>query len=273
MNCAVVQGWRCRRASYRPTGETFDARAHEVAEIAQDGIARAFVETHHYSGSYPAARRRFGLYRGPALVGVAVFSVPMNAAALSPLPTGVEGAELGRFVLLDDVPTNGESWFFARCLDVLRRDGWAGVVTFADPEARATAAGETVFGGHLGRIYQASNAVYLGRATPRTLRILPDGSVFSARTAQKVRARERGWRYAVEQLVASGAPVPANDDLRAWLPVALAATTRTQRHGGNHKYVIGLEASARAALPSSRPYPKVEPVRCPAPIASAARVA
>lgn len=262
MICAVAQRWRCGRASYRPAGELFAPLAHEVAEIDRDGPAREFVEAHHYSGTYPAARRRFGLYRGAALVGVAVFSVPMTAAVLGPLPAGAEAAELGRFVLLDEVPGNGESWFLARCLDVLRREGWAGVVTFADPEARTTASGESVFGGHLGTIYQASNAVYLGRATPRTLRVLPDGTVFSARAAQKIRARERGWRYAVEQLVAAGAPEPANDDLRGWLPVALAATTRTVRHRGNHKYVIGLESRVRAMLPASRSYPKVEARRC-----------
>jgi len=224
---------------------------------------RAFVERHHYSGSYPAARRRFGLYRGEGLVGVAVFSVPMAPTVLDPLPRGSEAAELGRFVLLDDVPGNGESWFLARCLDVLRRAGWAGVVTFADPEPRTGADGAQVFAGHLGTIYQASSALYLGRATPRTLRLLPDGTVFSARAAQKIRSRDRGWRYAVEQLVAHGAPEPT-DDLRAWLPRALTATTRTVRHHGNHKYVLALDKAARRALPEGRPYPRVAVPVCAA---------
>jgi len=258
---AEVQRWRARRDSYRPAGEVFNPAGHEVAEIAQDGVARAFVEANHYSGTFPAARRRFGLYQGPALVGVAVFSVPMADAVLRPLPVGAEAAELGRFVLLDGGRAKGGSRSLPRRLDVLKRDGYAGIVTFADPEARSTAAGAVAFGGHVGTIYQASNAVYLGRATPRTIRLLPDGSVFSARAAQKIRAKDRGWRYAVEQLVAQGAPEPANDnDLRAWLTTSLALVTRTRRHGGNHKYVIALERTCRRAMPASKSYPKVERV-------------
>ena len=45
-------------------------------------LAREFVERHHYSRSYPAARRRFGLYRGGELegVGVAVRLAPRDDA-------------------------------------------------------------------------------------------------------------------------------------------------------------------------------------------------
>lgn len=37
--------------------------------------------------------------------------------------------------------------------------------------------------GHTGTIYAASNAVLTGRATPRTITVLPDGRTLSARTA------------------------------------------------------------------------------------------
>ena len=254
----VCQRWRERRDSYRPAGEVFDPRAFEVASIPDDTTVRAFVEAHHYSRSLPAARRRFGLYERGVLVGVAVFSVPANERALLPLPGGLEeGLELGRFVLLDGVKANGESWFLARCFDALRREGWGGVVSFADPEPRTRLDGSVVFRGHLGVIYQASSAVYLGRATPRTLRLLPDGTVFSARARQKIVGGERGWRYAVEQLVEHGAQAPTGD-LRAWLRTAMALVTRPLRHRGNHKYVFGLQRGVRRALPASQPYPKLE---------------
>lgn len=70
----------------------------------------------------------------------------------------------------------------------------------------------------------------------------------------ELRARERGWRYAVEQLVAAGAATPGAD-LDTWLPTALAQTTRKVRHPGNFKYAIPLTRGARKALPVSRPYP------------------
>jgi hypothetical protein len=47
------------------------------------------------------------------------------------------------------------------------QQGVRGVVSFSDPVPRRTAAGDLVFPGHIGTIYQASNAGYLGRTTPR----------------------------------------------------------------------------------------------------------
>lgn len=252
----IAQRWRDRRGSYRPAGETIRTLEHEVAAIADDTTARAFVERHHYSGSYPAARARFGLYRGGELLGVAVFSQPVNDASLAVLPGGA-GVELGRFVLLDRVAGNGETWFLARCFDLLRADGHAGVISFSDPFARTTAGGQIVHGGHVGTIYQAHNAVFLGRAGANTLRLLPDGRVFSKRAISKIRARERGWRYAVEQLVTAGAPEPT-EDLRTWLPGALAAATRKVRHPGNWKYAWALSRRDRRHLPASLPYPKID---------------
>lgn len=258
MMTACVQRWRGHRTSYRPAGEAIQPSAYEVASLAGDAAARTFIESHHYSRTYPAARWRFGLHRGGALVGVAVFSQPVNDRALADFPGAPsESVELGRFVLLDDVPANGETWFLGRCFEALRQEGVVGVLSFSDPMPRTTAAGVAVFPGHVGTIYQAHNAVYRGRATPRTLHLLPDGTVFSARAAQKVRAQEQGWRYAVAQLVAAGAPAPVRGEgLRAWLAVWLPRVSRRVRHHGNHRYLWGLTARVRRHLPPSLPYPK-----------------
>lgn len=252
----AAQRWTARRSVFvRPSGAEFRPHAWEVAAIPDDTTARAFVEAHHYSGAYPAARRRFGLYHHADLVGVAVFSQPMQADALRPFPRSA-AMELGRFVLLDRVPFNAESWMIRRCLGELAGEGVEGVVMFSDPEPRADATGRVAFRGHFGTIYQASGAVYAGRATPRTLKLLPDGTVVSARTLSKIRARERGWRYGVEQLVAAGAPAPTGD-LAAWLREVLPLVTRAQRHGGNHRYLMPVSATARRCLAGcSLPYPK-----------------
>lgn len=258
------QRWREGRDSYRPAREVVDTRTMEVAPIAQDAVARAFVLTHHYAGSFPAARRRFGLYQSGALVGVAVFSVPVRTEVLRPLPDPSAAADLGRFVLLDHVGANAETWFLARCSDLLRREGWCGFVSFSDPFERRAADGRTVFGGHVGTIYQASNAVYLGQSDANTLRLLPDGRVFSRRAESKIRARDTGWQYSVEALVRAGATAPTEtgtpEALALWLPVALATATRRARHPGNLKYVFALDKSTRRALPPSKPYPKLASV-------------
>ena len=238
MHTDLCQRWASRRASYRPAGEPFDPRAYRVAAIPDDTTARAFVQRHHYSASYPAARFRFGLYSraampdergGGHLVGVAVFSTPARAEVTTNWMRGdpLEHVELGRFVLLDHVRANAESWMIARCFERLRRRGITGVVSFSDPCPRVLPGPdgrpERVFGGHVGTIYQATNAVYAGRSRARTLRLLaagPDrGRVFSDRTAAKLRAADRGHAGAAAQLVAAGADPPTSTEpqaLRAW---------------------------------------------------------
>lgn len=91
------QRWLQRRPRYRPPGEPFDPGRCEVALI-DEGTAKPWVIEHHYSGSYPAARLRVGLFlkerhRREQLGGVAVFSVPMNQAVVGhfcPTPENVK---------------------------------------------------------------------------------------------------------------------------------------------------------------------------------------
>ena len=295
MISSVCQRWGLGRDAYRPAGEVVDTRSLEVAPITSDSEARAFVERHHYSKSYPAARYRFGLYAKRLaapyawsigtrherhLVGVAVFSHPSNTLALRPLPleaqrpdreetplthdaTWCPSVELGRFVLLDrevapEVGANAETWFLARIFELLKREGLAGVVSFSDPYRRTTADGRDVFAGHVGTIYQAHNAVYLGQARTDTARFLPDGKTLHNRSVAKLRGCERGWRYVVEQLVAYGANAPSSsEDMAAWTERWVARLTRTVRKPGNHKYVWAFERALKRSLPQSLPYPKL----------------
>ena len=255
----VTQVWRARRASYRPAGEPFDPRAYEVAPIAQDAIARAFVVEHHYSGTYPAARRRFGLYqRGGALVGVVVFSVPVRAEVFAPMPREAWSAcaELGRLVLLDTVQSNAESWFVRRCLDALTREGFAGVVSFSDPFRRHALDGTVVHAGHIGGVYQALGARYVGRARPGAMLLLPDGRSLSPRAVAKIRAGHRGREYAAAQLVAAGAP-PLDGDPGTWVDTALEQVTRRVRHPGNLKYAWPFGRATAKAVGEGLPYVKL----------------
>jgi hypothetical protein len=231
-----------------------------------DAVAKAFVLQHHYAGSYPAARRRYGLFGPNGLEGVAVFSVPCSDRVLTSVfaAPAHQAVELGRLVLLDEVGFNGESWLLARCFELLRRDGFRGVVSFCDPVPRTTAAGQVVFRGHLGTVYQASNAVYLGRGTPRTLRLLPDGRVLSERALSKLRVpdalpRVKGWRYAADLLEEAGAdpaPEPGCGDLAAWATRWVPVLTRPLRHSGCHRYAFALDRRLRPRLPPGLAYPK-----------------
>jgi len=236
------QRWRNRLHAWRDPHECINTRAYSVEAIASDAVAKAFILQHHYSGTYPAARFRYGLYDAHGLAGVAVFSHPCNDRVLTSVFDGpaLDAVELGRFVLLDSVAGNGETWFLARTFELLRRAHLRGVVSFSDPEPRHTAAGETIFVGHIGTIYQAHNARYLGRGTARSLRLLPDGHVLSDRAIQKIRAGERGWIAAAAVLEQLGADAPGRDR-RAWVREWVPRLTRTVRHLGNHKYAWSLQ--------------------------------
>lgn len=253
------QRWRRGRDSYRRAGEAFRPQDYDVTLIGTDNVAKAFVAEHHYSGSYPAARVRVGLHERDELVGVAVFSVPAQPRCLDCVPGDAASCvELGRFVLLDRVPFNAESWLLGRAFELLRRDGYTGVVSFSDPAPRRRADGSTVFGGHIGTIYQATNATYLGRSKAETRRLLPDGALLHGRALTKIRHRRRGWRYATGLLEQHGAePLRSDEDAAAWVSRWVGRLTRPLRHPGNHKYAWALHRRDRRHLPGGLPYPKL----------------
>lgn len=246
------QRWRNGRQIWREAhpGHRFQPNLYRVG-LLDEAAAKRFVLTHHYARSYPAAKHRYGLFQGGELVGVAVFSIPTQARVLTgvlpDLEPYVESVELGRFVLVDKVPGNGESWFLARAFGELRTIGVRGVVSFADPMRRTTATGEVITPGHIGTIYKAVNGRYTGRGTARTLTLLPDGTVLSDRAQQKVRGQDRGHRYVEKQLCALGASAPrAGQQPATWLAQALAEVgARKVRHHGAHRYVFPLGANRR----------------------------
>lgn len=264
----ACQRWLDGLASYRPAGEPINPREFEVEQLVgagADGIASRFVEAHHYTASYPAARFRFALRRGVELAGVAVFSEPPQPKSLADFPEPGAAVELGRLVLLDEVPANGESWFVARCFELLKRSGIEGVLSMSDPVATTNARGEATFGGHIGTIYQALNARFVGRATPRTRRLLPDGRVFSGKAWQKLRTCKpggscsRGWKYAAELLIDAGAAVPdfrQVESLAAWAKFWVPLVTRPLRHPGNYRYLWGFTRAVARHIGPGLAYPK-----------------
>lgn len=291
MKTDVVQRWKERRGIYLPAREVIDTRAYEVASIPDDTTAKAFVLEHHYSSSYPNARFRYGLYRVGRLVGVAVFSHPMQDKVLDRLPKGqdevlklqgpwlrrgrfgtevttsrlllplpghrLESVELGRLVLLDEELANAESYFVAQCFERLRREGITGVVSFSDPMPRWDDQGNKVHVGHLGIVYQALKATFTGRATPRTLKMLHDGTVLNERAISKVRGQERGHEHVEALIVRNGAqPCGPRTDPRVWLARWLPRIARNVRHHGNLTYLFGLTESVKRRLPTSQAYPK-----------------
>ncbi len=261
------QRWERRQEFRRTAGTRIDPTEYGV-EVVGDGIAKPFIREHHYSGSYPAAHVAIGLYRrtglAPArLVGVAVFSEGVRSQLAMPKWTGfdrADGTELGRLVLLPEVPYNGETWFITRAFDILRtmtvqdpharvdRQRFRVVLSYSDPIERQDAAGNLVKPGHFGTIYQATNALYVGRATPRTLHISPSGQVVHAYAFDKVAAGRRNHQSAARSILEAGVSGMAPDEApRDWV-ARVKAELATIRHPGNFTYVFGLDAGAWRSL-------------------------
>ncbi|MFD8564658.1 hypothetical protein ACFV1N_45970 [Streptosporangium canum] len=112
------QRWKSgRRHSWRRRRDGGFAPDRYGVSAIPESEAKAFVVDRHYSGTFPASRLRYGIWDLqtplPALVGVAVLSVPASHAVLTNVFPGLEpyeeSLELGRFVLDDAVPGNGDS--------------------------------------------------------------------------------------------------------------------------------------------------------------------
>lgn len=239
------QRWRDRRPSYRPAGEPFDPNRYEARPI-EFATAKAYVVKAHYSGSMPAARQQIGLYekaspfQSDKLVGAIVLSVPIQEQAIPAWLDGLDprlGVEIGRLVLDDHVPGNGETWFLGKTFKLMRTllPEVRGVISYSDPIERRTASGEVVKRGHVGTVYRAFNGRYVGRSSARTLIVARDGRTVSERALSKIRLEEQGAGYAIRQLQELGAPARhPGESGKDYLQRALAdGQFHRVRHPGN----------------------------------------
>ena len=286
----VCQRHNFKRISYVPLRPPFDPSRFGVEPI-ETGTARAFVEKQHYSGTFPVEIASYGLFETrsngrPGLVGVAVFSIPVNspkslAALLEP---GQAVCDLGRFILNDHILANAETWFLARAYRALRAERTLadGVTprfpfstSYSYPCPRVAGANRIIFAGHVGAIYQASNALYTGRSRPRSLCLTRTGVAISDRALSKLKADEGDARHVYGQLTEHGAPPIERGETGArYLARALAeGPFRVVRHLGNHRYVLlpndaDLRRRIAAVFPALA-YPKrTDPLPDPAPIAA-----
>ena len=271
------QRWTKKRMSFRPAGEPFQADRHKVVLLSESD-AKDFCAMHHYSGSMPPARVRVGMMRktpfeAEQLVGLAVFSVPMQNAALgkylkADMATGVE---LGRFICTDVVESNGESWLIGQANRLLQRETKIrSVLSYSDPLERLNEAGEVIKPGHIGTIYQAVGAALLGRSSARTLVLSRTGHVISERSLSKIRNEETGAAYAYRQLLAAGAPErqfgehPA-DYVRRALD---CGAFKKVKHPGNYVYAWACGDKAERRQGRERIGPSLEYPKAHRPVAN-----
>ena len=147
---------------------------------------REFVAERHYSGSCQPGVERHGLFDTGVLVGAAVYNNGNRRMqeAVFGAPFADKVLHLHRLVTEPGQPTGQLLARSLKLLDVERH--WA-VVTYADPSR-----------GHLGKVYQATNAIYTGVTAGNIQFRMPDGSVVNGRGAPgKTHADRRAWGRSV----------------------------------------------------------------------------
>jgi hypothetical protein len=148
-------------------------RRNQIIELPKyvNGVVRIsltdaiqFLETFHYLKTLPGGCVVYGYIQNQKLVGVAAFSSCVVEKQL-------DGLELQRFALADwtSLPA---SQILAAMLKQCGKDNTSidFIRTFADPLQN-----------HVGTIYQATGAIYLGQTTPQQVYVSPTGKEYSGR--------------------------------------------------------------------------------------------
>jgi hypothetical protein len=155
---------------------------------------KALVEAIHYSHTARSQQQVhvFTLSREGRVVGCAIFGKPMSRHYDS------DTLELRRFVLVQEMPKNTESFFLSKCLKWIQKNDRSivRIVTFADPNQ-----------GHEGTIYKASNFLFDGEensANPRIV-VMGDKTIHMRQAYQKRKGEYTRDACRIQQAILSGA--------------------------------------------------------------------
>ena len=192
----------CRRCCTREH-RTLDASLFDVCEDTEaikvrdtrlgpvsTSDVREFSRRYHYTGTGGNASWRWGLWHGVTLLGIVAYNLPTRETCQS-----VFGEEhfdkvwhMGRLALADEAPRNSESRLIAGSLQAIRREYpevW-GVLTYAATDV-----------GHIGYVYQATNALYTGKGGDSHYYVDDKGcrrsTYLGGKGVSDARAREMGW--------------------------------------------------------------------------------
>lgn len=170
--------------------EDVDAAAFKVRDMyvapASTKDVHEFARRYHYTATGGNMSWRWGLYHGVTLMGVVAYNLPTRETQDTVFgPDHFDKVwHMGRLALADDAPRNSESRLIAGSLKAIQHEHpevWA-VLTFAAVDA-----------GHIGYVYQATNAIYTGTGGNSTFYIDQKGQRRSTSHMSITKARERGW--------------------------------------------------------------------------------
>jgi hypothetical protein len=148
-----------------------------------------FAQRWHYTRTGGNSTWCYALWQQTTIVGVIAYNLPTMPACSAYF--GPERWEwvvhMGRLVCADDAPRNTESRLIAGSLRLLKEDR---------PAARAVVTYAATGEGHIGTVYQATNALYLGTTSPGHYYLDTDGRRRAPKQGLNVsipKALERGW--------------------------------------------------------------------------------
>lgn len=172
-----------------------------------------FCRRYHYTGTGGNMMWRYGLWEGPTLLGVVSYNLPTRETCES-----VFGPEhfdkvwhMGRLAMADDAPRNSESRLIGLSMRMIRvqyPEVW-GILTFAAASV-----------GHIGYVYQATNALYTGTGGDASYLLDGDG---------RRRGTKQGTRLTIAQVVERGWQQIKEPPKHRYLYILGSKTQRKQR--------------------------------------------
>jgi hypothetical protein len=133
---------------------------HKLLRVERCNLiqVQGLIKRLHYSHSCfgVTADYCYRVLHDERLVGGAIFGLPAAYNVARKYDGGESLLELRRFVLIDALPRNSESFCLGVMLRALRKEGVKRVLSYADPAH-----------GHAGTIYAASGFTFMGETKPR----------------------------------------------------------------------------------------------------------
>lgn len=165
-----------------------------VVQSCPHSMAVGLIKRQHYAKGAPNTGTYIhGLFRSNCwplvadIMGAALWIPPTRTAAESVAGDDWQGVLcLSRLVIHPDVPTNGASFLLGRSMQMIDRDRWPYLLTYADTGQ-----------GHTGAIYKATNWTELGCGPASDTWTMPDG--------QQVGRKRGGRTLLAAELEAVGA--------------------------------------------------------------------
>ena len=162
------------------TSERLKAKEWEVQTIGMERASELVREFHYSGGGSNTAVYRHGLFPAGCFmdahcVGVASWIPPTPDAARATYPENWQGVLSLSRLAIGPAPKNAASFLLGRSMQLIDRERWPCLVTYAD-----------TWRGHTGAIYRATNWQYVGLTKPQRTYVV-NGRIVARKAGPRTR--------------------------------------------------------------------------------------